>query len=166
MTEASVVDDPAAAEITARARVLVRTLARRWTPARQLPTHPVHGDIRLGNVAVAPSDDPVYLDFGFAAVRPRIHELAYSLFWIVLRPDDTGRPEQFDWAAIDELIGAYEQSAHSRLDDRERSALPAYLAAVPLYLAGVAGYTPDPVATLRGEEASLRIAEWVLTHLT
>ena len=46
----------------------------------------------------------------------------------------------------------------------ERRALAPYLAAVPLYLAAIAGHTPDPVGVLLGERPFLRIAEWVLSH--
>ena len=106
----------------------------------------------------------VYLDFGFAAVRPRVHDLAYSLPWIVVRPDGAGRAEPFDWTAVAELIGAYEEGARDRLRDTERRALTGYVAAVPLYMAAIAGFTPHPSDMLRGDVAFLDIAEWALTN--
>jgi Ser/Thr protein kinase RdoA (MazF antagonist) len=163
-TERAALDDEARA-VADHARRLRRRLERTWVPATALPNQLVHGDVRLGNVATAPtSDRPVYLDFGFAALRPRIHELAYSLLWIVLRPDDSGRPEGFRWDQVRELVDAYEHGAGTTLDERERAAFAPYLAAVPIYFAAVAGYMPDPSSTLRGEVPSLRIAEWVLDH--
>jgi Ser/Thr protein kinase RdoA (MazF antagonist) len=166
MTTAAVSTDAQAVALAAEVGELVRRLDRQWVPPSSLPRHVVHGDVRLGNVAVAPAPDgaPVYLDFGFAAVRPRIHELAYSLPWIVVKPDDSGRPEDFDWAAVEELVAAYESGAGTRLSSLERRALGPYVAAVPLYLASVAGFTPDPIRTLVGERPLLRVAEWVLDH--
>jgi len=46
--------------------------------------------VRLGNVRRSPAGEPVYFDFGFLARRPRIHELAYALSWILLRPACAG----------------------------------------------------------------------------
>src|SRR5439155_9800725 len=62
---------------------LIRRLDSRWPPPGALPVRVVHGDIRLGNVAVAADGRPAYLDFGFAARRPRVHELGYSLAWVL-----------------------------------------------------------------------------------
>ena len=165
-TEEAVAGDVEALEVASWARRLLPRLERQWMPAPQLPCQLVHGDIRLGNVAVArgPGGGAAYLDFGFAACRPRVHDLAYSLPWIVLRPDDSGRPEDFAWERVGELVEAYETGAGDRLRAEERAALAPYVAAVPLYLASVAAFTPDPAATLRGEIASLRIADWVLAH--
>ena len=124
----------------------------------------VHGDVRLGNVAAAPGGEPVNLDFGFAAIRPRIHDLGYALSWIVLRPDDSGRAEDFQWDRLPELVTAYEDSTQTTLSPIERRALGPYMAAVPLYLASISGFIPDPVRRLLEERPFLRIAEWVLAN--
>lgn len=145
-------------------RELIGRLARTWTPARTLPVQIVHGDIRLGNVVHTPDGEPVYLDFGFAARRPRVHELAYSLSWIILRPDGSGTGEDFDWDRLRELLGAYERTAYDRLTGVERSSLGPFIAAVPLYMAAIAGFTLDPVAHLLENERFIRIADWVLSH--
>jgi aminoglycoside phosphotransferase (APT) family kinase protein len=142
----------------------VARLERQWVPAAELPCQIVHGDVRLGNVARTNAGEPVYLDFGFAARRPRIHDLAYSLPWIVVRPDDSGRPEHFDWDGVNQLLAAYEDGAQESVGDLERRAFYPYVASVPLYMAAVAGYTPNPGTTLRGEIPFLRIADWVLSH--
>lgn len=110
------------------------------------------------------SGEAAYFDFGFAMRRPRIHELAYSLFWIVLKPDDSGRAEDFAWSRVPELIDAYEAAAEDRLSDDERRAIGPYLAAIPLYFAAIASYTPDPAARIRQEVRSLEISRWVLDH--
>jgi Ser/Thr protein kinase RdoA (MazF antagonist) len=145
---------------------LLRQLSAAWVAPRELPAQIVHGDVRLGNVCVTDDEsaEPVYLDFGFAATRPRIHDLAYSLPWIVLRPDAGGRPEDFDWSTVPELFTAYEAAAGWSLTPLERRAFGPFVAAVPLYLAAVASFTPDPVATIKGEAPMLRIADWVLNE--
>lgn len=109
---------------------------------------------------------PVYLDFGFLAHRPRIHERAYALAFMVLRPDSHGTAEGFAWEKVPQLVKAYEDTAQTTLTKAERTALAPYIAAVPLYLAAIAGYAADPVAQLRDETLLpfLRISEWLLAH--
>jgi Ser/Thr protein kinase RdoA (MazF antagonist) len=163
-TSVAVRVDEHAAGIAAQVTAMVGDLERRWTSAEHLPQQIVHGDIRLGNVTRTGTADAAYFDFGFAAQRPRIHELAYSLFWIVLEPDDSGRPDNFNWSRVAELIEAYEAAAGDQLEDIERRALGAYVAAVPMYLAAIASYTPDPCDRIKQEIRSLEIARWVLDH--
>jgi Ser/Thr protein kinase RdoA (MazF antagonist) len=128
--------------------------------------HLVHGDVRLSNVRRTPDGETVYFDFGFLARRPRIHDLAYALAWIVLRPDGRGTAGGFAWETVPELMKAYQDTAQTRLTAVERRAVAPYIAAVPLYLAALAGYTTDPVTHLRDEtrQTFLRIAEWLLAH--
>lgn len=152
-----------AAEIAVWVCRLIDLLRGQWTDPGLLPGQLIHGDVRLGNVVETPAGQAAYFDFGFAARRPRVHDLAYSLCWIVLRPDGRGRAEDFDWGLVQELVSAYED-ASARLTPIEWSALGAYIAAVPLYLAAIAGETPDPAAQLRGEVPFLRIAEWLLVN--
>lgn len=156
--------DPEAAEIAAWVCRLIDLLRGQWIDPGLLPGQLIHGDIRLGNVAETPAGEAAYFDFGFAAHRPRVHDLAYSLSWIVLRPDGRGRAESFDWGLVQELVSAYEDASASRLTPIEWSAVGPYVAAVPLYLAAIAGETPDPAAHLRGEVPFLRIAEWLLVN--
>jgi len=165
VTTAAVGTDTPAGETAAWVNRLIRELDRQWVPSRDLPCQLIHGDIRLSNVVAAPDGEAVYLDFGFAAVRPRIHDLAYSLAWIVLRPDGTGTGDNFGWERLPELIDAYEEGAGVSLESIERQALGPYLAAVPLYLAAISGYTPGPARHLLEELPFLRIAEWALANL-
>lgn len=163
-TSLAVRADRRASALAAQVTSMVEDLERQWTPSELLPQQVVHGDIRLGNVARTADGDAAFFDFGFAARRPRIHELAYSLFWIVLKPDDNGRAEDFDWARAAELLEAYEEGADDRLGAIERRALGPYLAAIPMYLAAIASYAPDPSDRIKQETRSLEIARWVLDH--
>jgi aminoglycoside phosphotransferase (APT) family kinase protein len=147
-----------------RVWALIRKLAVQWKPARSLPTQIVHGDIRLANVGRADDGRAAYLDFGFSARRPRVHDVAYSLFWMVLRPDGRGLAEEFAWERLAELIDAYQEGAGWRLEPTERLALLPYLAAVPLYLAAISGYTSNPLEHLLELASSIDIAEWVLSN--
>ena len=163
-TAAAVAHDKEASAIAGRVLGLVDALESMPLDRSALGRQVVHGDVRLANVAAGSDGAPVYFDFGFAARRPRIHDLAYALSWIVLRPDDSGCAEDFRWDLVPELLAAYEQGAASTLARLERRALASFLAAVPLYLASIAFQVPDPANHLCGERSFLRIAEWVLTH--
>jgi Ser/Thr protein kinase RdoA (MazF antagonist) len=166
IAERAVRHDSEAADVVGWLGELVGRLRARWVPATHLPQQLIHGDVRLGNVRRAPDGEPVYFDFGFLARRPRVHELAYALAWMLLRPDSQGTAEGFAWGTLPRLIAAYEQTSGTTLTTAERRALAPYTAAVPLYLSAIAGFMPDPAAHLRNETRRrfLRIAEWLLAH--
>lgn len=163
-TTAAVAHDTEGARTAAWINGLVERLEEAWVDEADLPSHVVHGDIRLGNVAVTPDGAAAYFDFGFAAARPRIHDLAYSLSWMILRPDGKGRAEDFTWDRVSELLDSYQESTGEALQPNELVALKPYLAAVPLYLAAIASYLADPVAHLEEEAPFVRVAEWVLAN--
>ena len=144
----------------------MKPLRSQWVSAADLPVQLVHGDVRLSNVRQTPEGEPVFFDFGFLARRPRIHELAYSLAWIVLRPDSRGTAEGFAWETVPKLVQAYEDTAKTTLTAAERRALAPYIAAVPFYLMAIAGYVTDPVGHLHNQSrlTFLRIGEWLLAH--
>jgi Ser/Thr protein kinase RdoA (MazF antagonist) len=166
VAEAAVRANPEAAAVARWVRDLVGRLRRQWPPATGLPTQLVHGDIRLGNVCRAPDGGTIYLDFGFLAVRPRIHELAYSLAYMVLALGGCAAPGRFAWSMVPRLVADYEAAAQVRLTPAERRALAPCAAAVPLYHAAIAGFTVDPAKQLLGghQIPFLRLAEWLLTH--
>ncbi len=164
ITEAAVRDDKAASEVARLLRDLVGRLRTQWLPAARLPGHLVHGDVRLSNVGRMPDGTAVYLDFGFLAHRPRIHDLAYSLAFMVLALDNHQTPERFAWHSVPRLVDAYEAAARTRLTAEERKALAPYTAAVPLYAAALAGFSNDPAGQLRDRLPFLRLREWLLAH--
>jgi Ser/Thr protein kinase RdoA (MazF antagonist) len=163
-TESVVRHDPEARDIAELLRDLVRRLRSQWLPAAQLPAQLVHGDARLSNVCRTPRGAPVYFDFGFLACRPRIHDLAYALAYMVLALNGHRPPREFAWSGISELIEEYKSAATSRLTPAERKALVPYTAAVPIYHAAIAGFSNDPVRQLRSALPFLRLSQWLLEH--
>jgi Ser/Thr protein kinase RdoA (MazF antagonist) len=164
VTRAAVQSNPEAADIVERLGNLVKLLRKQWLPATHLPQQLIHGDVRLSNVCQTKGAQTVYLDFGFLAYRPRIHDLAYSLAFLFLALGGYQVPESFTWQSVRQLVEAYEAEAPSRLTETERRALAPYTAAVPLYAAALDGFTNDPAGLLRGRQPFLRLSEWLLAH--
>lgn len=142
-----------------RVRRLIARLEAKWVPATALPAHLIHGDVTTSNIVADSQGIPVYLDFGFAAVRPRVHDLAYTIAWRLLATGDA-----YPADLLADALAAYERAA-APLSLMERAALVPYTAAVPLYYAAVAGYTADPFAELTTglRVPFLNIAERLLT---
>lgn len=163
-TESAVQCDPGASEIAGLVRGLVRRLHSQWVPADNLPVQLVHGDIHLRNVCRTPRGKTVYLDFGFLAHRPRIHEFAYSVSWMIFALDGHRDLQSFAWESIPRLMDDYERAADTRVTEAERRALAVYTAAAPLYHAAIAGFSNDPAGQLRAELPFLRLSEWLLAH--
>lgn len=166
VTERAVQGDPEAAEIARLLRRLIGSLRAQWVSAAALPVRLVHGDVRLGNVSRFPTSPPVYFDFGFLAHRPRIHELGYSLAWMVLALGGHREPQHFAWENVPRMVAAYEAASDSHLTQLERRVLAPYAALVPLYQAAVCGFLPNPTAALRDglRRPFLRLSEWLLAH--
>lgn len=124
----------------------------------------VHGDPRLENLPRDLGGRPVVLDLGFAARRPRIHDLAHAAAWILLGPDDQGGPLDLRAADVRRCVTAYEDETHMPLTDLERTAFDSYLAGVCLYQNTVAAYLPDPDTHLAqpGPRHMLRLAKQVM----
>ncbi|MDP9379736.1 MAG: aminoglycoside phosphotransferase family protein [Chloroflexota bacterium] len=164
--ESAVRDDPEAAEIARHLRRLIGRLRSQWTPARELPVRLVHGDVKLRNVARGADGGTVYLDFGFMAHRPRVHELGYSLARMLLTIGVDQDPGSFAWESVPRLVTEYEATSGARLTPVEWRALAPYTASVALYQAAACGFLPDPAATLRDSERRplMRIGEWLLAH--
>lgn len=166
VTETAVRDDPEAAAIARHLRRLLGLLRGQWVPAKNLPMRLVHGDVKLRNVARGADGGTVYLDFGFMAHRPRVHEPAYSLARMLLTMGAGEAPEGFAWENVPRLLDEYQAAAGACLTAMERQALAPYTASVALYQAAVCGFLPDPAAALRDSERRplMRIGEWLLTH--
>jgi Ser/Thr protein kinase RdoA (MazF antagonist) len=147
-----------------RVAALVHRLERVWVPARQLPSAVVHGDARLENLPTGMNGQSVVLDLGFAAKRPRIHDLAHATAWILLGPADAGPGGPLDGHPTRRCVDAYEEAAGQPLARVERLAFDAYLAGVCLYQSAVAAHVPDPDTHLArpGVRAMVEIVHQVL----
>lgn len=166
VTETAVRDDPEAAAIARHLRSLIGRLRRQWVPARNLPIRLVHGDVKLRNIVRGADGGTVYLDFGFLAHRPRVHEPGYSLARMLLTLGVGEDPGGFAWENVPRLVAAYQAAVGTRLTAMEWQALVPYTASVALYQAAACGFLPDPAAALRDSERPplMRIGEWLLTH--
>ncbi len=161
ITEAAVQNDPEAAPTARHLRDLVRRLDRQWAPVPRLPRQLVHGDVRLSNVGRTATGTAVYLDFGFLAIRPRIHDLAYALAFMLRA---LNAPHAWAWSSVGPLLCAYEEAVQSPLTEAERAALAPSTAAIPLYHAALAGCTADPARELRIQRPFLHLSEWLLAQ--
>lgn len=166
ITAEAVRDDPKAVAIAQHLRNLLGQLRRQWVPASKLPVRLVHGDVKLRNIARGMDGETVYLDFGFMAHRPRVHEPAYSLARMLLTLGAGEAPEDFAWETVPRLLAEYQAAAGTRLTTMELQALAPYTASVALFQAAICGFLPDPAAALRDDERRrlMRIGEWLLTH--
>lgn len=166
VTETAVQDDAEAASVARLVRTLVQQLRRQWLPATELPMQLVHGDVRLSNVCRTVEGRTIYFDFGFLAWRPRIHELAYALAFMLLALGAHRAPESFAWERVPGLVEEYEAGANVRLTLAERRALAPYTASVPLYAAALDGFTENPVEKLCSRLPFLHLSVWLLAHPT
>jgi Ser/Thr protein kinase RdoA (MazF antagonist) len=163
VTESAVQDDAEAGDIVRWVRDLLNRLGRLWIPAKRLPAHLVHGDGRLSNLCRGPDGGAVYLDFGFLAIRPRIHDLAYSVAFMLFALNDHTDPTR-SWQYVPDLLETYESTAGVPLTALERDALAGYTAAVPLYFSALAGFNANPVRQLHAYLPFLYLSEWLLAN--
>jgi Ser/Thr protein kinase RdoA (MazF antagonist) len=166
VTETAVRGDPEAADVARCLRALVRQLRRQWLPETELPMQLVHGDVRLSNVCRTAEGRTVYFDFGFLAWRPRIHELAYALAFMLLALGGHRVLYSFAWERIPRLVEEYEATASVGLTPAERRALAPYTASVLLYAAALDGFTENPVEKLLSRRSFLQLSAWLLAHPT
>lgn len=155
-TSAAVADDREATRVIEELSALSRTVARRWVPSRDLVCQVVHGDGKANNLPRTAAGEVVVLDFGFAARRPRVHDLAYSLSWAIAV---LGRSAK---AHFPDRVKAFEAGTGRPLTAAEQHAVPVLGAAIALSRPAVAGYNPDPVQDLMNHAGSLDDATWWL----
>lgn len=111
-----------------------------------LPRQLVHGDLGFGNVLVRAGRVVAVLDFDFMAERPRIFDLAYSLYHALTRLRSRHRTgvlaeDELSWLAGH--VAAYSRAAHRPLTGPELDALPFEMVMVGLYQVAEAGFVAD-----------------------
>jgi Ser/Thr protein kinase RdoA (MazF antagonist) len=134
---------PAEARLADLADQLAQTLAHQSFPAhRQL----VHGDFWDNNVRFRDGKVALVTDFDFLAERPRIDDLALTLYFTSIDLADLA----CDPSTLVELTDAYESGLDGGLPRPERAALPPAMARQPLWSISVW------VALLDDEDAARR----------
>lgn len=124
-----------------------------------------HGDFWDDNVLFRGDELVLVADYGFMNRRPRIDDLALTLYFTACDLDVTGDPAD----VLARVVDTYDRAAEQPLSDAERAALPLALARQPLWSIGVwAAQLDDPQEVrshLHDHEPALRFAEQVLADL-
>jgi Ser/Thr protein kinase RdoA (MazF antagonist) len=146
---------------------LARELSEAERGLKPLEGQWCHGDYWHNNVLFRGGELVLVADFGFMNRRPRVDDLALTLYFTLWELDSSGVNNPADVLA--RLLDAYDRAAQQQLSDPEREALPLALARQPLWSIGVwAAQLDDPEevrAHLHGHENALRLAERVLIDL-
>ncbi|GAB3760317.1 phosphotransferase enzyme family protein [Microlunatus parietis] len=101
---------------------------------RQL-TQLVHGDFWDNNVVFRDGELAAVLDFDFMAARPRIDDLALTIYFFLLEP---GRalPTAEDRGQVRRFLDAYDAATPTKLTAEERAMLPLAIARQPAWSLG------------------------------
>ena len=95
----------------------------------------VHGDFWDNNVLFAEGEVAALLDFGFMAQRPRVDDLALTIWFLLLEPG-AGLPTDDSIALVAQLLDAYDAGTHRPLSAAERASLPLAVARQPAWSVG------------------------------
>ena len=126
---------PRSEPVVHRMRRLIGELSE-LRQAVELPSAPIHGDYKIGNVGVLPDGSWVTFDLDFARVRERLYDVAGSLHHASLLGE---MPEPRH------LVDAYERAAPEPLTADEHRWLPGAVALIPLHWAATAGLVGDGI---------------------
>lgn len=97
----------------------------------------VHGDFWHNNVLFRDQEIAAVLDFDFMAERPRIDDLALTLYFYLLKVEHSrGLPTAADRAQIRRFVDAYDATTTLPLSPEERAALPLAIARQPAWSVG------------------------------
>lgn len=116
----------------------------------------VHGDFWDNNVLFRGEQVALVADFDFLGDRPRVDDLALTLYFVSLDIHDLAD----DPAVLAELVTAYTSELDIALSDDELAAIPLAMARQPLWSIGVW------VALLDDEAAARRHLEATAAHLS
>jgi homoserine kinase type II len=137
------------------------------TPTSTEPGQWCHGDYWDNNVLFRNGHVVLVTDFGFMNRRPRIDDLALTLYFTLWELDAAAHPNPAVELAA--LVNAYDRGASRPLSREERNALPLALARQPLWSIGVWAVELDDdaavVAHLQGHDAALTRALNILEHI-
>lgn len=125
------------------ADVVAQLHVKLGAPPRQL----VHGDYWDNNVLFRRGQVVLVGDLDFMGVRPRIDDLALTLYFTMYELDDPLGADGLRWLA--QLVDAYDLGASPRLSSLERAVLPIAIARQPLWSVAVWGAQLDEEETAR-----------------
>ena len=154
-----------ARSICHRARELLEAIQQWWIETgRHLPRHYTHGDYGGGNVLFRKGHVVAVLDFDFLDFRERIFDVAYTLYWMLVRLARIEAPEEMPWHRVREMLDVYSSMKALPITRAEIEALPIQMARVPLYWVAEARYLPDPITTIHKLAASVQFSDWLFRH--
>ncbi len=154
-----------ALQICAETHTLLLAMQDWWQHAgSQLPQQPIHGDYRIGNVLFDDRRVLAILDLDFVAVRERVYDLAYSLYWMFRQLEPAHPPDAWSWEQARRMLHGYNAATDRPLSPAEVRAIPLTLARVPLYWIAEAGFLPDPARAIAELADNVTAARWLLGH--
>ena len=138
-------------------RLMERVLDLELRLGLRRPEQLVHGDFWDNNVLFVGDDVVLVTDFDSLGPRPRVEDLALTLYFVSLDVDDLSRDDDRLWTLVD----AYESGLDRRLAEEERQSLPIAMARQPLWSIGVWIARLDDETTARRHLAGTAAAlEW------
>jgi Ser/Thr protein kinase RdoA (MazF antagonist) len=109
------------------------------------PPQLVHGDFWDNNVLFRGEDVVLVTDFDFLGARPRVEDLALTLYFVSLGITDLTQEKEALW----KLVDGYESGLDLALAESEREALLIAMARQPLWSVGIWVALLDDEATAR-----------------
>ncbi len=144
---------------------LLRVMQSWWEQrGRHLPRHLVHGDYGGENILWSQERIVALLDFDMVDIHERVFELAYSLYWMLMRLEREKPPAAWSWHKLRVLFEAYQTGGGCGLSVEEHRSLPLEMGRVPLYWIATAGFEPDPVQAICSRAKSVDVSRWLVTH--
>jgi len=129
-----------------------------------LPRQLTHGDYGTGNLLFQKERVVAILDFDFLAVRERIFDIAYTLYWMFRRIEGSLSPDNLSWSRVGAMLKCYNSASTHPLTEMEIQALPLTIACVPLYWIAEAHILSDPAQIIVRLAANVRFSHWVTEH--
>jgi homoserine kinase type II len=130
--------------------------------APELPHQLVHGDFWDNNVLFRDGRVSVLLDLDFMGERPRIDDLALTMYYTNSTLQIEGWDESVRRAVSSEMTRSYDRALATPLSDAERAALPLALARTVLCFIGMVPLIDKEPSRRRHVRVSAPDIEWSL----